>query len=718
MSLFNWNSEQIANQRLLAALKQMASQHEQGWIDEAIPAAELTGVQAEIAHTVNRLVASHIAVKMQVVEVVAEYGKGHFDASMARLPGKQAMVTSAVDAVRDSLRNAQAQHRTSEEQLARLVAAQARMTQEHDAGDIDYALRLDDFDGPCREAADQMNRLVKSHIDVKLQVVATIQRYAAGDFSQPMARLPGKKAQITAALDEAGRLLKQAADDASYNAGIKLALDTCNTNVMIADNERQIMYMNKSVSSMFEHAGEAIRKQLPQFEPSKLMGSNIDIFHRNPAMQSSMIAQLRQPHRGKITLGGRSFALTATPIFDAKSVRLGTVVEWQDKTDELAIEEEIADIVAAASSGDFTRRIKVANREGFVLKLGNGMNQLMETSSVGLSEVVRVLEALSDGDLSQTITNAYEGTFGQLKDACNSTVDKLSGIIADVRSTADALSTASGEVSSTAQSLSQAASTQAASVEKTGASVEEMNASISQNTENAKITDTMASKAATEADQGGEAVRKTVIAMKQIASRIGIIDDIAYQTNLLALNAAIEAARAGEHGKGFAVVATEVRKLAERSQIAAQEIGELAGSSVELAEKAGRLLDEMVPSINKTSDLVQEITAASQEQSLGAVQISNAMDQLNRITQQNASASEELAATAEEMNGQSEQLIEVMAFFKLANQGGGRPRNMSHGAPHAPANATSRVGGAARRASAAGGRGAAPTADSSDFVRF
>jgi methyl-accepting chemotaxis protein len=193
-----------------------------------------------------------------------------------------------------------------------------------------------------------------------------------------------------------------------------------------------------------------------------------------------------------------------------------------------------------------------------------------------------------------------------------------------------------------------------------------MSASISQNTENAKVTDGMAAKAAKEATEGGAAVKETVSAMKQIAGKIGIIDDIAYQTNLLALNAAIEAARAGEHGKGFAVVAAEVRKLAERSQVAAQEIGELAGDSVMQAETAGKLLDAMVPSINKTSDLVQEITAASEEQTAGVGQINTAMNQMNQITQQNASASEELAATAEEMSGQAEQLQELMAFFKLA----------------------------------------------------
>ena len=249
--------------------------------------------------------------------------------------------------------------------------------------------------------------------------------------------------------------------------------------------------------------------------------------------------------------------------------------------------------------------------------------------------------------------------------AMKTMVTRLSKIVGEVNTCAQALSSEAAEVSATSQSLSQASSEQAAGVEETSASVEQMTSSIAQNTENAKITDGMASKAAKEAAEGGESVNATVAAMKQIAKKIGIIDDIAYQTNLLALNAAIEAARAGEHGKGFAVVAAEVRKLAERSQVAAQEIGEVASSSVELAEKAGKLLDSIVPSIRKTSDLVQEISAASSEQSSGAGQINSAISQLSQTTQQNASSSEELAATAEDMSSQAEQLLQTMAFFKL-----------------------------------------------------
>ncbi|MDY2565332.1 methyl-accepting chemotaxis protein [Pseudomonas syringae] len=282
-----------------------------------------------------------------------------------------------------------------------------------------------------------------------------------------------------------------------------------------------------------------------------------------------------------------------------------------------------------------------------------------------LKEAATAAEQLAEGNLNAHIGHGSKDETGMVLNAMRNMVGKLSHIIGEVRNAADNLASASEEVSATAQSMSQATSEQAASVEETSASVEQMSASINQNTENAKVTDGMASKAAKEATDGGESVQQTVVAMKKIAQRISIIDDIAYQTNLLALNAAIEAARAGEHGKGFAVVAAEVRKLAERSQVAAQEIGELSSSSVDMAEKAGKLLDEMVPSINKTSDLVQEISAASEEQAAGVAQINTAMTQLNQVTQQNASSGEELAATAEEMSSQAEQLQQAMSFFTL-----------------------------------------------------
>jgi methyl-accepting chemotaxis protein len=280
-------------------------------------------------------------------------------------------------------------------------------------------------------------------------------------------------------------------------------------------------------------------------------------------------------------------------------------------------------------------------------------------------ETALAAQRLADGDLTVQVRVTRKDEIGELQDAIARTVEKLAQTIGDVAITADSLNSAVAQVSATAQSLSQSASEQAATVEETTASMEQMAESIDRNTENARVTDTMAAKASAQAVEGGTAVKDTVEAMRSIAGKIGIIDDIAYQTNLLALNAAIEAARAGDAGRGFAVVAAEVRKLAERSQIAAQEIGQLASVSVKTAEKAGALLDEMVPSIKKTSALVQEIATARREQSAGVGQINGAMGQLNKATQQNAAASEELAATAEEMGGNAAQLQDLMEFFNV-----------------------------------------------------
>lgn len=285
-----------------------------------------------------------------------------------------------------------------------------------------------------------------------------------------------------------------------------------------------------------------------------------------------------------------------------------------------------------------------------------------------IQETVEVANKLAQGDLTTDVVVDAKDETGQLLMAMKQLVAQLSRVISEVRSGADNLASASQEVSSTAQNISQGATEQAAGVEETSASIEQLNASVQQNTENARVTDGIATKASDEAEQGGRAVADTVEAMKQIANKIGLIEDIAYKTNLLSLNAAIEAARAGEHGKGFTVVAAEVRKLAESSRLTAQEINELATKSVSVAEQAGALLEAMVPSIKKTADLVQEITAASEEQSGGVTQINEAMSQLDKATQQNASASEELAATSEELSGQATQLQQSVAFFKLSAQ--------------------------------------------------
>ena len=313
---------------------------------------------------------------------------------------------------------------------------------------------------------------------------------------------------------------------------------------------------------------------------------------------------------------------------------------------------------------------------GFVLSIALGLfvtRVIVKQLGGEPAYAVEVVRKVAEGDLTVDV-QLKNGDSSSLLAAMKGMAEKLRSVMTDLRSSADSLASASEQISSSAQALSQNASEQAANVEETSASVEEISATVSQNAENAKVTDDIATKSASDANQGGEAVKQTVAAMRQIADKISIIDDIAYQTNLLALNAAIEAARAGEHGKGFAVVAAEVRKLAERSQVAAQEIGSVASSSVTLAERAGGLLDELLPSIRRTADLVQEISSASREQTAGLEQINTAVSQLSQTTQMTASASEELSSTSEEMSSQALQLQEMVAYFKTGSEsiGGGR----------------------------------------------
>ncbi len=473
--------------------------------------------------------------------------------------------------------------------------------------------------------------------------------------------------------DEMGVLLQSLKDTQQKlreNLGdalrLKVALDNVSTNIMMADDSFKIIYANKAIQKMFQNAQTEIRKALPNFNASAIMGKNMGEFHRNPAHQEKILSTFSTTHNSRIEIGSQTFDLVANPVIDEKGNRLGSAVEWANVTLQLKLQKEIENIVQGALDGDFERRVDLSGVDDqFILNLGKGMNDLMEVSDVGLAEVVRVLSAMEAGDLTDRIINDYRGTFDQLKQSSNNTMEKLSQVMGDVLANADALANASNQVSDTAQNLNQGANEQASSVEETSASLEEMEANIKQNTENAKMTNDIAKRTSTDADEGGKAVTETVRAMKSIAEKINIIEEIAYQTNLLALNAAIEAARAGEQGKGFAVVATEVRKLAERSQKAAQEIGDLAGNSVQIAEKAGKLLNEIVPAIQKTADLVQEITSASEEQNAGVQQINEAMGQLDIVTQTNAASSEELASTAEEMTGQAEGLRQMVSFFRI-----------------------------------------------------
>jgi methyl-accepting chemotaxis protein len=331
----------------------------------------------------------------------------------------------------------------------------------------------------------------------------------------------------------------------------------------------------------------------------------------------------------------------------------------------------------AAVEGKLATSGNAEKFQGGYREIVQGVNDTLDAVIGPLNVAAEYVENISRGNIPARITDSYNGDFNTIKNNINTLIEKLSEVVGNIKSAADNVASGSQQMSASSQQISQGASEQAASAEEVSSSMEEMVSNIKQNADNAQQTEKMALKAAQDGKEGSKAVIETVGAMKEIAHKISIIEEIARQTNLLALNAAIEAARAGEHGKGFAVVATEVRKLAERSQIAAGEINKLSASSVEVAEKAGEMLTRIVPDIQRTAELVSEINAASNEQNSGAEQINKAIQQLDKVIQQNASATEEMASTSEELSSQAEQLMEVLEFFKIEGDTGTRKRAIS-----------------------------------------
>jgi len=461
---------------------------------------------------------------------------------------------------------------------------------------------------------------------------------------------------------------------------VKIALDGITSSVMVADNDRNIIYMNPAALMMMQHAESDISKVLPKFNANKLSGANMDVFHKNPAHQRQVLDGLSSTFRSEIHIGSRTFDLIVNAINNERGQRIGSVVEWKDRTTEVVIEQEVARVVSGAVLGDFNQRINEEDKEGFILQLAQGVNELMETSSTGLNEVVRVLGALSRGDLTETIdNNNYSGIFKQLKDDSNYTVGTLKFIVNQIKEASETINTAAKEIAAGNNDLSHRTEEQAASLEQTAASMEELTSTVQANSQNAKHANQLAVGATDIAGKGVKVVGQVVSTMegindssRKVVDIISVIDGIAFQTNILALNAAVEAARAGEQGRGFAVVAVEVRNLAQRAAAAAAEIKGLIGDSVEKVEdgtklvaQAGKTMEEIVGAIRGVTVIMSEISAASMEQTSGIEQVNQAIGQMDDVTQQNAALVEQAAAAAESLEEQTQNLAVTVGRFKV-----------------------------------------------------
>jgi methyl-accepting chemotaxis protein len=480
----------------------------------------------------------------------------------------------------------------------------------------------------------------------------------------------------------ATEIFKESIAEKVLNFRVRSALEVVKSNVMIADDNYNIMYMNSTLKATLRDAEADIRQVIPGFESDKLIGASMDVFHKNPAHQRHLLESLTGPYETHIAVGPIKLHLIAIPVIDNHGKRVGTVVEWRNETVDKAIESEVDAMVKAAVAGDFSKRIPLEGKKEFMLLLAKQMNALCDNIASAMTDLAGMLGALADGDLTRRITAEYEGLFGKLQADANAMADRIGATITEIKASTREVTNASAEISASTSDLSQRTEEQAASLEETSASMEEISSTVKMNADNAQQANKSARETQAIADRGGEVVAKAVGAMalieessRKVSDIIGVIDEIARQTNLLALNAAVEAARAGDAGRGFAVVASEVRSLAQRSSQAAKDIENLITNSngqvkegVDLVNRAGTALNEIVESIKKVTDIVSDIATASIEQATGIEQINKALAQMDEVTQQNSALVEENAATAKTLENQAMAMNERVAFFQVGGE--------------------------------------------------